>query len=150
MKHDIAAKALLILGCGYFIVQANADDTLPNACPIDGCIVKIVDVSTEGTELKLRFESNFKPDNARNHFHMWWGDLYDVKQVSRDAMSTHGVEQGKWHRHDDFPEYITTKSASTELRDGSTTMCVTAADRDHVVLDTEIFNCVDVSKELGE
>ena len=60
-----------------------------------------------------------------------------------------GVEKGRWHRHDDYPNYVTTNAASTSMRDGATTICVTAADRGHNVLDDKLYHCVDASAYLN-
>jgi hypothetical protein len=122
---------------------------MPNACPIDGCSVKITGIATPGDELELTFEPNFQPDVSKNHFHVWWGELYTVEQVGRNAQSTFGVEKGRWHRHDDYPKYITTNAASTGMRDGATTICVTAADRGHNVLDAKLYHCMDASDYLN-
>ena len=123
-------------------------NSMPNACPVDGCEVSIVDVQAEGDEISITLEANYGPDNAKNHLHMWWGEQYTSQQVGRNAKSEYSVEQGKWHRHDDYPVYVTTGAASTSIREGATTMCVTAADRDHNVIDADIFNCMDVSALL--
>ncbi|MEM9602859.1 MAG: hypothetical protein AAGA11_08350 [Pseudomonadota bacterium] len=130
------------------LASAKAAD-MPNSCPVDGCIVTISAVDRDGDELRVTLASNFTPDNSRNHFHMWWGEQYDVRQVGRNASSEHSVEQGKWHRHDDYPLYLTTGAASTTVREGATTLCVTAADRDHNVLDAALFDCMDVSQQLN-
>ena len=42
------------------------------------------------------------------------------------------------------PEYVTEGAVSTEARGDSTTMCVTAGDRDHNVIDSSIVDCCDV------
>lgn len=120
-------------------------DEMPNACPIDGCEVSIVGVKKAGDELELDYEANFSPDVSKNHIHAWWGEQYAVEQVGRSAEPVHGVTQGRWHRHDDYPTYVTTEAASTSVRDGATTICVSPADRDHNILDVSIFHCVDVS-----
>jgi hypothetical protein len=147
--NKLLAPAVIVAGL-WTVASLNAAD-MPNACPVDGCEVTIVSVDpAEGDELLLMLEANFTPDNARNHLHMWWGEQYNVKQVGRNAKSEFGVEQGKWHRHDSYPEYTTTGAASVTVRDGSSTLCVTAADRDHNVLDAELFHCVDVSKYLPD
>ena len=137
----IAAAALISYG------QANASEQMANACPVDGCEVKILAVKTAGEELMLTFKANFKPDVSKNHLHVWWGEQYDVKQVGRNA-TTFGVEQGKWHRHDDYPNYTTTGAASTSIRDSAVTVCVTAADRNHNILDASLYHCVDASDHL--
>lgn len=143
----ICGISLAAVSLSFF--SANAADTMPNACPIDGCIVKILDIAPAGEELEMTFESNFTPDVAKNHFHVWWGELYTVEQVGRNAKSTFGVEQGRWHRHDDYPKYVTTNAASTSARRDATTLCVTAADRGHNVLDAKLFHCVDASGLLN-
>lgn len=122
---------------------------MPNACPVDGCVVTITGIAEAGDELSVTFDANFTPDVAKNHFHVWWGEQYTVKQVGRNAKSMFGVEQGRWHRHDDYPNYVTTNAASTGARDGATTLCVTAADRDHNVLDATLFHCMDAAAYLN-
>lgn len=146
-EHGIRAIALsaALLGNAW----ASAAETMPNACPIDGCSVKITGIATAGDELELTFEANFQPDVSKNHFHVWWGELYTVEQVGRNAQSTFGVEKGRWHRHDDYPRYVTTNAASTGMRDGATTICVTAADRGHNVLDAKLYHCMDASAYLN-
>ena len=121
---------------------------MPNTCPVDGCEVSILSIEKSENELKLTLESNFTPDNSKNHFHMWWGEQYKPEQVGSNAKSEYNVEQGKWHRHDDYPVYTTTGSASVEVREGATTLCITAADGDHNVLDPQNFHCMDVSEYL--
>ena len=128
---------------------ALAAETMPNACPIDGCVVKIAGVAKAGDELELTLDSNFMPDVSKNHFHVWWGELYKVQQVGRNAQSTFGVEKGRWHRHDDYPKYVTTNAASTGMRNGATTVCVTASDRGHNVIDDKLYHCVDASDHLN-
>lgn len=139
--------ALLVLSA-WSASSALSADEMPNACPVDGCEVRVVEVKPSGDELELTFKSNFSPDVSKNHLHVWWGELYTVKQVGRNAEPEFKVKQGRWHRHDDYPTYITQGAASTGVRAGAVTMCVTAADRDHNVLDANIYNCVDVSDKL--
>ncbi len=135
--------AAVLIGADH----APASEPMANACPVDGCEVKILEVKAAGDELALSFESNFMPDVSKNHFHVWWGEQYDIKQVGRNA-SAFGMEKGKWHRHDDYPDYITTGAASTKIRDGAVTICVTAADRNHNILDVSLYHCVDASGQL--
>ena len=135
--------ATALLGTGH----VNATEQMANACPVDGCEVKILVVKPTGEELALTFKANFMPDVSKNHLHVWWGEQYDVKQVGRNA-TAFGVEKGKWHRHDDYPTYTTTGAASTSIRNGAVTICVTAADRNHNVLDATLFHCVDASDQL--
>lgn len=129
-------------------VAAEAQESLPNACPVDGCVVEIVEVSKAGDELQVTFESNFMPDVSKNHFHVWWGELYKVEQVSNNAEPTHGVKQGDWHPTADFPTYTTQSAASASVRNGARTLCVSAADRNHDILDPKVYNCVDVGEHL--
>ncbi len=149
-----AGRLLVHAMAGVFVVALLASlpspaAEMPNSCPVDGCLVSITSVEKSGDELQVTLEANYTPDNARNHLHMWWGEQYNSRQVGRNALSEHGVEQGKWHRHDDYPIYITTGAASTAVRDGATSLCVTAADRGHNVLDAELFDCMDVSQFLN-
>jgi len=145
-SRSLALSVLFGLVIGHAGIVIAAD--MPNTCPVDGCEVSIGGVEKSGGELQVTLESNFTPDNSKNHFHMWWGEQYKTEQVGRNAKSEYNVEQGKWHRHDDYPVYITTGSASVEVREGATTLCVTAADGDHNVLDAEKFHCMDVAEFL--
>ena len=139
-----AAGLAISFGTG----AAIAADALPNACPVDGCEVKITGVEPSGEELEVTFDSNFTPDVAKNHFHVWWGENFTVEQVGRNAEPVHGVSQGRWHRHADYPVYVTQGAASTAERKEAKTLCVSAADRDHNILDVTIYHCVDVSSQL--
>ena len=121
---------------------------MPNACPVDGCEVKIMEVKRSDAELELTFESNFTPDVSKNHFHVWWGENFTVEQVGRNAEPVYGVKQGRWHRHDDYPVYVTQGAASTSVRGSAVTICVSAADRNHNILDVKIYHCVNVSDKL--
>lgn len=141
----VTTAVLLVTFAG---AGATAQETLPNACPVDGCEVKIVDVSKVGDELQLTFETNFQPDMSKNHFHVWWGDLYTVEQVSNNAEPTYGVKQGDWHPTDEFPTYTTQSAASVTLRNGTRTLCVSAADRNHDILDPKVYDCADVGDHL--
>jgi hypothetical protein len=141
------ATTALTLPFVFAAPVCHAQDA-PNACPVDGCLVTIVDVKKSGDELELTYELNFTPDVSKNHVHAWWGDQFTVEQVSRNAEAAYGVTQGRWHRHDDHPAYVTKEAVSTSVRNGSSTICVSAADRDHNILDTSLYHCVDVSGHL--
>ena len=144
-----ACATIALMGSLYLATSSLASaQTTPvqNACPKDGCQVSIASAEKSGEELKLVFDANFAPEVARNHIHIYW-DTYSADQVSKDAKSR-GVEQGNWHPTDDYPNYITQSDASLSARQGSTTLCVTAADRDHNVIDSGIVQCTDVSDKL--
>ena len=147
-RNRICVILLGMLGMAFGTGGALAAEPLPNACPVDGCEVKIAGVKRFGDELKLTFESNFSPDVSKNHFHVWWGEKYTVKQVGRNAETVHGVTQGRWHRHDEYPTYVTKGAASTGVRGEAVTICVSAADRNHNILDVQIYHCVDASSHL--
>ena len=132
----------------FSAVALSTAADMPNACPVDGCDVRIEAVKRSGTELEITFQSNFTPDVSKNHFHVWWGEIYSVEQVGRNAEPVHGVKQGRWHRHADYPKYITQGAASTSVRGDAITICVTAADRNHNILDVKIYHCVDASDHL--
>lgn len=127
---------------------ARAADPLPNACPVDGCAIKIISVKKSGDELELTMEANYGPDNSKNHIHVWWGDNYKVEQVSNNAETVHKVKQGDWHPMADFPTYTTQSSASMKLRGNSKTICVSPADRNHDIIDVKVFHCMDISSHL--
>jgi hypothetical protein len=144
------------LGCAGFgvllvasaSIAAKAQESLPNACPVDGCTVQIQDVSKAGEELEVTLEANFTPDVSNNHFHVWWGELYTVQQVSNNAEPAYGVKQGDWHPSADYPTYKTQSAASVSVREGARTLCVSAADRNHDILDPNVYHCVDVGDHL--
>lgn len=124
----------------------GGEGPVANACPADGCSIQILEVSTEGEELAVTWEANFLADVSKNHIHIYW-DIFTADQVSSDA-EARGVVQGDWHPTDAYPRYVTESGASVVNRGESTTLCVTAADRDHSVLDPAIVNCRDVSDLL--
>lgn len=115
----------------------------PNACPQEGCRVSVAAAEQFGDELELTFEANFTPDLARNHFHVYW-ENFTAEQVSDDAERRFGVNQGDWVPTDENP-YTTGDATSVEERAGATSICVTAGDGDHNVIDPEITDCIDVT-----
>ena len=127
---------------------ASAADPLPNACPVDGCSIEIIEVKRAGEELKVTYEANFSPDLSKNHVHIWWGEIYSVEQVSVNAELVHGVKQGSWDITDDNPSFTTSGAASLEMRGEAKSICVSPADRDHNIIDVKAFDCVDVSDQL--
>ncbi len=149
----VFALTLVLAACGGN--EGSADDTtagdgdrpVANACPPEGCEITIEDVQAEGDEIVVTWEANFDPDVSRNHIHVYW-DLYTADQVSSDA-EDRGVTQGDWHPTDAYPTYTTESGAAVANRGDSTTICVTAADRDHAVLDSSIVDCRDVSSLLN-
>ena len=136
-----AAGALTVTAC--LSAPAFAQDS--NACPVDGCVVEIVSVTNEGGELAVELSANFEPDISKNHFHIWWGELYDVKQVSNNAETVHNVAQGDWHPTDAYPNYTTSGVTSVSQRGDAVSLCISAADRNHDIIDPEALHCVDVS-----
>lgn len=121
-----------------------------NACPADGCTITIdaVVADADAGELVVTFDANFSPDIAGNHFHVYW-DTFEADQVSSDA-ADRGVTQGDWHPTDNYPEYTTTEATSVTQAGESETLCVTAGDRDHAVIDATAVECIDVSGQLSE
>lgn len=144
----IAVAIAIGLPSIFFGNHTHAQDAMPNACPVDGCEVRIVSVERDGDELRLTLEANYAPDMSRNHIHVWWGDNFKIEQVSNNAEPVHHVKQGEWHPTADYPAYITQSAASTTVRGSATTLCVSAADRNHDILDVSKLNCMDVSDHL--
>lgn len=155
----IAAMALMLLvgaSCGSDSDGSSAETTATegaaagdgeNACPSDGCVVTITDVAAEGDELLVTWDTNFTPDVSKNHIHIYW-DNFSADQVSGDA-ADRGVTQGEWVPTGDFPTFVTEGAVSTSVAGESTTLCATASDRDHNVLDSSIENCFDVASLLS-
>ncbi|MGZ8578524.1 MAG: hypothetical protein ACXWWX_03215 [Actinomycetota bacterium] len=127
---------------------AGSTSTAPvaNACPAEGCGITITDVAREGNEIAVTWETNFVPDISKNHIHVYW-DIYTADQVSSDA-EARGVTQGEWVPTDLAPTYVTESAVSVDTRGDSTTICVTAGDRDHAVIDSSLVDCQDVSDLL--
>ena len=145
----VLVVALLAAGCGSSSKSTSAAPSstttvaVQNACPADGCSVTITDVKKQGSELFVTWSANYKPDFSRNHIHVYWGK-FTADQVSDDA-AKRKVVQGEWEPTDSYPTYLTEGAVSTKVRDGSAKICVTAGDRDHIVIDSSIVNCRDVS-----
>lgn len=117
-----------------------------NACPVEGCKVTITDVVPHGDELQITWKANYAPDASRNHIHVYW-DTWTADQVSNDA-ATRGVKQGEWVPTDAYPVFVTEGAVSVAKRGNSTTVCVTAGDGDHNVIDSSIKDCRKVADLL--
>ena len=119
-----------------------------NACPVDGCRIEITGATGAANgELSLDFSANFAPDVSKNHIHVYW-DRYTAEQVSSDAKSKYNVTQGDWIPTDVLKGFGTDGAVSIKVRAQSHTVCVTAGDRDHNVLDPSITNCRDIADLL--
>jgi hypothetical protein len=139
----------LVLGAGLAAAAPAAlAQEMTNACPVDGCMVRIVSVEKVGDELQVTFEANYAPDFSKNHFHVWWGENYTVEQVSNNAETVHHVKQGDWHPTADYPVYTTQSAVSVKSRGSATTLCVSAGDRNHDIIDTKMFDCRSVADLL--
>jgi hypothetical protein len=124
-----------------------SSSALPNACPAEGCRASIVSVTKAANgELIVTLTSNFTPDISHNHFHIYW-DTYTSRQVSDDAQPRFNVTQGDWVPTDANP-YTTGDETSVTKRGSSTHLCVTAGDRNHDVLNPDLYQCYDVGPEL--
>ena len=143
-----ALAIAVALPLAFLAPLSEAQDAPPNSCPVDGCEVKIVAVEKDGNELRLTFEANYTPDMSRNHIHVWWGENYKVEQVSNNAEPVHHVKQGEWHPTADYPAYVTQSAVSTSVRGAAKTICVSAGDRNHDIIDVAKFSCMDVSGYL--
>jgi carbohydrate-selective porin OprB len=151
----VVLTAFVVVGCSDnsdTLSSSNtqgdaAAQTVPqNACPVEGCKVVITDAQAEGQEIRLTWSANWGPDFSKNHIHVYW-DNYTADQVSNDA-AARGVVQGEWVPTGDYPQYVTEGAVSTSVRGNSHTVCVTAGDRDHNVIDSSLVNCRDVSALL--
>jgi hypothetical protein len=126
--------------------EATTSEPVSNACPVEGCEITIVDTAADGGEIAVTWETNFAPDVSKNHIHIYW-DIYTADEVTSDA-EARGEQQGEWVPTDVVPTYVTESAVAVSERGDSTMICATAADRDHVVLDSSIVDCVDVSELL--
>src|SRR5204863_8036228 len=109
--------------------SSNGAGPVQNACPIEGCKVKIDKVERAGSELKVTWTANYKPDFSRNHIHVYW-DTYTADEVSNDA-DARGVKQGSWHPTDEDPVHTTGSEASGTRRAPAPRRRGTAGGRNH-------------------
>ncbi|MGF1596992.1 MAG: hypothetical protein ACFCVK_08660 [Acidimicrobiales bacterium] len=126
-------------------------DELPNDCPAGGCVITIEGAKAgDGGEIQLTLDANYTPDFERNHIHVYW-DVYEAGAVSADFQNNGYDEQGRWDPTDSYPRYLTQAetSVASAFRQGSTTLCVTAANSDHTVIDASIVDCMDVGDLVG-
>ncbi len=122
-----------------------SEEVKPAACDdFYGCSVKIADVRRAGDELEVSFETNFAADLSGNHFHVWWGENYNVKQIGRNARAVHGVQQGQWLEYA-APVLVTTGAVSMRERGVAQWLCVSAADRDHNLINATLYHCKKLS-----
>ena len=164
----VAIAALTLAACGgdestatgdEGATESNGDDgatagegaDLVNACPAEGCTIFIEEASlADDGEIALTFNANFTPEFEFNHIHVFW-DSQEAGSVSSDFEARGYTVAGKWHPTDIYPDYVTQADASvsSESRGESTTICVTAANSEHAVLDPGLLACRDVSDLLG-
>ena len=129
-----------------FSNKSFSADPVGNACPPEGCSIQIMSVEKSESELVLNWNANFLPDVSRNHIHVYW-DNFKAEQVSSDA-EANGFDQGDWVPTSAYPSYPTEGAMSLSSRGESTTICVTAANRDHAVLDPKAVHCMDISDSI--
>jgi hypothetical protein len=147
-RAGIGLTAVVMVASAIGVETLHSQEAMPNACPVDGCAVKVIGVKKSGDELELTLESNFTPDMSKNHIHVWWGENYKIEQVSNNAETVHHVKQGEWHPMADYPNYVTQSAVSTAVRGNAKTICVSPADRNHDILDVKVSHCVDVGDQL--
>jgi hypothetical protein len=152
---SVSLLALVLVGCGSDEptagsgtgeTTAGSEAPVANACPAEGCQIRIVDTARDGDEIAVTWEANFVPDVSKNHIHVYW-NIYTADQVSSDA-EARGVTQGEWVPTDAMPTYVTESAVAVATRGDSTTICVTAGDRDHAVIDATLVDCRDVADLL--
>lgn len=124
-------------------VEETTTTPLPNACPVEGCKVNFASIDKAGDELQLTFTANYTPEISGNHFHVYWSK-FQAKQVSDNAESKFGVTQGDWEPTADNP-YTTAGAVAVSQKGDSGQICVTAGDKDHNVLNPDLFECRDVA-----
>lgn len=126
--------------------SSDGETELPNTCPAEGCTINFASIEKAGEELTVTWDMNFSPVFAGNHIHIYW-DTYQAEEVSGNA-ADNGFEQGEWVPTDAAPTYTTEGAVSTSVREGSTTLCLVAANGDHNVIDPSAQICQDVSEYL--
>jgi hypothetical protein len=112
-------------------------------------VIRIVRAERAGDEIRVFLTANFDPAVSKNHFHIYW-DTWRPEQVSNDAESVRGVAQGEWVPTDVAHGFVTQGAVSVKLRGVSHTLCVTAGDHLHNVIDPSVVNCHDMADLLKQ
>lgn len=108
----------------------------PPACD-GGLCVEIDDVIVDGGELLITWTAEgFVPDTAATHAHFYWG-IYDAEQVGTNA-----VDRAPWELTDDQPFVPGGELRLANRPAGADTVCVTAADSAHAVIEPANHHCV--------
>jgi hypothetical protein len=55
------------------------------------------------------------------------------------------VKQGSWVPTDEYPVFVTQAEVSVKERGNATTLCVSAGDRNHDIVDPALFECRSVA-----
>lgn len=144
--RDLGCLLAVVLGALTLANMAFAADS--STCPQEGCRVKITEIKSAGSELRLTFEANFKPKMPGTHIHVWWGENFTIEQVGLNAQTKYGVPTGEWDYTDDYPDHSTHGPSSTHARSDAHTLCVSAADNNHNIVDISKFYCLDAKNFL--
>ena len=91
-RHDLSRSWLalaLVVALAPVRVAIGADP-MPNACPVDGCEVRIVAVEKAGEELELTYQANFTPDVAKGHARAFGDFLYAGHELFPLFLGEHG------------------------------------------------------------
>lgn len=123
--------------------EATTTTEAPFLC--EGLCTHIEDVTVEDDgELLIEWTAfNFAPDTNDTHAHFFY-DIYEPEQVGLNN-ATYGVEQGDWVLTDQSP--FTTRSTQVSVAnapEGTTAICVVAADSGHGVINPENAECFDL------
>jgi len=107
----------------------------PAACD-GGLCIQIDDVTVDGGDLLITWTADgFVPDTAATHAHFYWG-IYDAAQVGTNA-----TDRAPWELTDAQPFVPGGEMQLVNRPDGADTVCVTAADGEHAVIEPANHSC---------
>jgi len=111
--------------------------TVPPAACDGGSCITIDDVTLDGGELLITWTADgFVPDTSATHAHFYWG-IYDAAQVGTNA-----ADRSPWELTDAQPFVPGGELQLANRPAGADTVCVTAADGEHAVIEPANHHCV--------
>ncbi|MFO7959554.1 MAG: Hsp70 family protein [Nitriliruptoraceae bacterium] len=111
--------------------------TVPPAACDGGSCITIDDIALDSGELLITWTADgFVPDTSATHAHFYWG-IYDAAQVGTNA-----ADRSPWELTDAQPFVPGGELQLANRPAGADTVCVTAADGEHAVIEPANHHCV--------
>jgi hypothetical protein len=117
--------------------QEPEERALPPVACDGGLCIEIDDIVLDGGELLITWTADgFVPDTAATHAHFYWG-VYEAEQVGTNA-----TDRAPWELTDDQPFVPGGELQLANRPAGADSVCVTAADSAHAVIEPANHHCV--------